>query len=118
MSEFKVELVESKIHKIDIEIEMDEGTALQINSQYSASVFEPNDASDPTALIKVEAIFKDATEKMLHATCTADFIFRMDPIPEDRVEVLSKATRKSIQEELATKLMAILNGMGHKFAFG
>ena len=117
MSEYKVELVEAKIKKIEVMIELEEDTALQINSEYSASVFEPNDVNDPTALVKVEATFKDATEKMLDVTCSADFIFMIDPIPEDRVEILSKTTRTTIQEELTAKLVAVLNGMGHKFAF-
>lgn len=117
MSEYKVELVEAKIKKIEVMVELEEDTALQISSQYSASVFEPNDVDDPTALVKVEATFKDDTEKMLTVSCSADFIFIIDPIPEDRIEILSKATRTAIQEELTAKLVAILNGMGHKFAF-
>jgi hypothetical protein len=118
MSEYKVELVQLKINKLDVMIALEEATALQMNSQYSASVFEPNDATDPTALIKVECSFKDVTGKMLVVTCDADLVFNLDPIPEDRIEILSQNTRDIIQNGLTERITTILNAMGHKIAFG
>lgn len=116
MSEYKVELVQSRINKIDINIEMQEDYAVQIESQYKASVYEPNDEKDPTALIKVECDFKDAASKLLEVSCVAELFFTIDPIPENRVEILGQQTREIIQEEMTNKILSILDGMGHKIA--
>ena len=116
MSEYKVELVQLKINKLKVMVALEEATALQMNSQYSASVFEPNDSADPTALVKVECNFKDATEKMLAVTCVADLFFTIDPLPDDRIEILSQNTRDIIQRALTEKITTILNDMGHKIA--
>lgn len=117
MSEYKVDLVQCKINSIDISVDMKESVVLQMESQFSASVFEPNDVSDPTALIKVDCEIKDATGKMLNVTCSAELVFAIDPIPENRVQVLRKYTHKAIQEEISQRVVTILNGMGHNFAF-
>ena len=116
MSEYKVELVQSRINKIDINIEMQNDSAVQIESKYRASVYEPNDERDPTALVKVECNFKDIANKLLEVSCVAELIFTMDPIPEDRVEILGQQTREIIQEEITKKVVGILDGMGHKIA--
>lgn len=117
MSEYKVDLVQCKINNIAIRVDMEESIVLQMESQFSASVFEPNDVSDPTTLIKVDCEIKDATGKMLNIACSAELVFAIDPIPEDRIQVLSQKTRTAIQEELTQRIVTILNGMGHKFAF-
>ena len=116
MSEYKVELVQSRINKINIDIEMQDDTAVQIESQYKASVYEPNDEKDPTALIKVECDFKDSASKLLGVSCVAELFFTIDPIPENRVEILGQQTREIIQEELTKKVVDILEKMGHKIA--
>lgn len=117
MSEYIVELVQLKINDLEVAIALEEATVLQMNSHYAASVFEPNDAADPTVLVKVECKFNDVTGKLLVVTCTADLVFTIDPIPEDRIEILSQNTRDIIQKALTEKVTTILNNMGHKIAF-
>lgn len=116
MSDYKVELSQLKINKLEVMVTLEEATALQMCSQFSASIFEPNDSADPTALVKVDCSFKDATEKMLKVTCTADLFFKIDPIPEDRVEILIQNTRDIVQKKLTERVTTILNNMGHKIA--
>lgn len=116
MLEYKVELVQSQINKISIAIEMQSDSAVQIDSQYTATVFEPNDANDPTALIKVECSLRDPAGKMLDVSCSAELIFSIEPIPENRVEILSQKTREIIQNEVSNKVVSILDSMGHKIA--
>ena len=118
MAEYKVELVQSHINKIDISIDMQENAAVQIESQYMASVYEPNDENDPTSLVKVECKLKDIANKSLEVSCVAELFFTIDPIPEDRVEILGQQTRQIIQEEITKKIVNILDGMGHKIAIG
>lgn len=118
MSEYKVELVQSQINKINIAIEMQDDSAVQIESQYTATVFEPNDANDPTALVKVECSLRDPAGKMLEVSCVAELIFAIEPIPENRVEILGQQTREIIQDEVTRKVVNILDGMGHKIAIG
>ena len=116
MFEYKVELVQFKINKLDVVLALEEATVLQMDSHYSASVFEPKDATDPTALVKVECKIRDVTEKLLVVTCTADLVFTIDPIPENRIEILGQNTRDIIQKALTEKITTILNDMGHKIA--
>lgn len=117
MSEYKVELVQCQITEINIHVDLEENTALQIESEFFASIFEPNDAADPTTMLKVECSFKDPTSKLLDVKCSAELVFSLDPIPEKRIEVLSGNTREAIQEELTKRVVAILKNMGHNFAF-
>lgn len=118
MSEYKVELVQSKINKISITVEMEDDSAVQIESQYVATVFEPNDANDPTVLVKVECNLRDPAKKLLEVSCTAELIFAINPTPENRVEILSIQTREMIQEELNKLVVSVLDSMGHKIAIG
>ena len=116
MSDYKVELVQSQINKINIMIEMQDDSAVQIESQYTATVFEPNDTDDPTVLVKVDCNFKDCTGKLLEVSCEAELVFSIEPIPEDRIEILSQQSRETIQEIISKKVVTILEGMGHKIA--
>ena len=116
MSEYKVELVQFRINKINVNVQMQEDSVVKIESQYKASVYEPNDEKDPTTLIKVEYSFNDTENKLLEVLCVAELFFTIDPIPENRVEILRQQTREIIQEEMTKKVVGILDGMGHQIA--
>lgn len=49
----------SQINKISIAIEMQSDSAVQIDSQYTATVFEPNDANDPINIYNQESKIRE-----------------------------------------------------------
>ncbi len=116
MIEYKVELIHFKITKMNVSIDMEEDTVVEIRNEYNAAIFEPNDLSDPTSLIKVDCFFKDASGKVVDVFCSAELVFSIDPVPENRVAVLQQETRALLHKLMTQRIIEILEKMGHSMA--
>lgn len=115
---YSVELLSSHINKLNVDVNFEESTMTQIEVHHSASVYEPKDETDPTILVKADCKIKDPSEALLNMTCEADFVFKFDPIPDNRSSAAAEYCPKIIHDTMAQKAIAILNGMGHKFSLG
>ena len=78
--EYNVELVKSTIKKLNASIDVDETATYQIDVENSASVYEPNDETDPTVMVQTESIMKDSSNKCINIhmvkmiVCTNNYI--------------------------------------------
>lgn len=118
MAGYCVELLSSHINKLTVDVNFEETAITQIEVNHSASVYEPKDETDPTILVKADCVIKDPSEELLKMTCETEFVFKFDPIPENRSAVAADYCPKIIHESIAKKAVAILNGMGHKLSLG
>ena len=116
--EYNVELLSSTVKKLSISVNVNEECAFQIESEHSASVFEPNDETDPTVLVRAECTIRDNSGQKLSVSMTTDFIFKFDPIPENRAAAASEYCPSIIGEESKRIAVTILKDMGHEFAIG
>ena len=114
--EYKVELLKSTIKKLNITVDLNEQTSFQVQTQNAASVYEPNDESDPTVMIRTDCKMRDTTNDQLSIDMTVEMIFKIEPLPENRVDVASYYCREMITEELSRLATALLRDMGHKIA--
>ena len=117
MNEYKAKLITCRIDKLEIDVDVDDDSALQISASYSASVFEPKDDSDPTTMVKVDCTLSEQTGKKFSVSCSAECYIEFDSIPENRAEFLSEHSRDAIHREVFKKISAILHDMGHDFIF-
>lgn len=116
MTEFEVKLVQSKIVDLSMNIAIEESTAVNIEATFSASVYEPKDDTDPTAMVKATCELTDSTKKLLRIECTAEMVFEINPVPENYADVLSKYSRDTIQKDMMDKISNIVRAMGHNLA--
>ena len=116
--EYNVELVKSTIKKLNASIDVDETATYQIDVENSASVYEPNDETDPTVMVQTESIMKDSSNKCINIHKVTEMIFKFDPIPENRSLEASRYCPPLVSEELNKLAVKILADMGHKFALG
>lgn len=116
VTEIKIELAHTKIVSFSAEVNIKQNTAVQIEASYSAEVYEPNDSSDPTAMVLVKSSMRDTTGKLLNVECTAQLYFKFEPIPEDRAKVIQEISRDTIQNELNQRIHNLLREMGQNIA--
>lgn len=116
--DYRVELIKSTIKKLTANVDMDETATFQIDVQNSASVYEPNDETDPTVMVQTESIMKDSTNKFINISMVTEMIFKFDPIPENRSVAASQYCPPLISKELNKLAVKILSDMGHNLAMG
>jgi len=116
MENIKVEIVKATVTELSATINFEDSSVSQLNTNQSASVFEPNDESDPTVLIKSESTMMDSTGECLNIKCKVDFIVKFDPIPQERSKVASELCPALIHAELAKIVSNLLHDMGHDIA--
>lgn len=116
--EFHVELVQAKITKLNVENIADTSDTFQLKTNQRASVFEPKDDNDPTIMIKSEFSMFDESEQLLAVNMNIEFIFKFDPIPNDRTEIASKYCPTIMSEKSVDMASAILREMGHQIVIG
>ena len=116
--EYNVELINSTIKKLNANVDLDEGVAVQLGVETHASVYEPNEETDPTVMIQVESTMKDSDDNRINISMVTEMIFKFDPIPENRSTVASYYCPPLIKEELTKLAVKILSDMGHKMAIG
>ena len=114
MSEFNVELLDFKIKKLNINVEWESKEPLEMQASHSARMFEPTDESDPTVLVKADCKITDKDKKDLSIDCSADFVFKINPIPENRGEVASRFCPDIIRATIEKKALEMMNLMGYK----
>lgn len=116
--EYQVELVQAKIQRINVENAADSSDTFQIETSQRASIFDPVDNNDPTVMIKSEFSMHDENKKLLSVDMDIDFIFKFDPIPEDRTAAASKYCPTLMVEKSVDLAATILREMGHQFVIG
>ena len=116
--EYSVELVKSTIKKLTASVELDETTTFQIEVENNASVYEPNDESDPTIMVQTESVMRDSENKFSNISMITEMIFKFDPIPENRSVTASRYCPPLISEETNKLAAKILKDMGHNLAVG
>ena len=116
MSKYTLELRQSTIKDLNIHIDMDESKTLKIDANFAATLFEPVDSSDPTVLIKTVCNLTADTDRVFSVVCAIDFVFSVDPIPEDRASIIDQDTQELIRDITIKKVLAIIKEMGHSFA--
>lgn len=118
MAVYSVELISMHINKLTVQVDFDESAITQMEVYHSASVYEPKDETDPTILVKADCKIKDPSEDLLQMTCEGEFVFKFDPIPDNRSSVAAEYCPKIIHDTIAQKAIDILNGMGHRLSLG
>ena len=113
IKDIKIELAHIKIIKFSAETNIGQNTDLQIEASYSAEVYDPKDALDPTAMVLATCSMNDSNSKQLAVNCTAELYFKFDPIPEDRSKAIREISRDTIQNELNKRIRNLLREMGH-----
>lgn len=116
--EYQVELVQTKVQKLNVENIADISDTFQIETSQRASIFEPTDNNDPTVMIRSEFFMHDESKKLLSVDMDIEFIFKFDPIPEDRIATASKYCPTLMIEKSVDLASIILREMGHQFVIG
>lgn len=116
--EYNVELLEAKVKKINVNVQTKTTEAFELICDHRASAFEPNDESDPTIMIRDTCTMSDAGAQQLSVEMVTEFIFKFDPIPDDRTAAASKYCQETIKDKSVEIASAILHDMGHNFVIG
>lgn len=113
--EYRVDLLKSTVKELSVSVNVDEESKFQIDSGNTASVFEPTNETDPTVLIRSECTMRDNATNKLSIGMKAEFIFKFDPLPENRTAVASEYCPEIIAKEFNRIAVDILKDMGHQF---
>ncbi len=116
--EYNVELLEAKVKKINVNVQTKTTEAFELICDHRASAFEPNDESDPTIMIRDTCTMSDAGAQQLSVEMVTEFIFKFDPIPDDRTAAASKYCQDEIKNKTVEIASSILRTMGHHFVIG
>lgn len=116
MLEYEVKLVQSKIVNLNMNVDIEKNTTTNIVASFSASVYEPKEPNDPTAMVRAKCVLNDDANKMIHIECTAEMFFEITPTPENYAEVLNRYSHDLIQTDIMQKIANILHAMGHSLA--
>ena len=116
--EYNVELLEAKVKKINVNVQTKTTEAFELVCNHRASAFEPNDESDPTIMIRDTCTMSDAGAQQLSVEMVTEFIFKFDPIPDDRTAAASQYCQETIKDKSDEITSAILHDMGHNFVIG
>lgn len=116
--EYNVELLEAKVKKISVNVQAKTTEAFELRCDHRASAFEPNDENDPTIMIRDNCTMSDVAEQQLSVEMITEFIFKFDPIPDDRTATASKYCQDEIKNKTVEIATSILRTMGHHFVIG
>ena len=108
--EYQVELLKAVVTKAEIDVKIQNTQGFSIEQSSHNTIFEPKDGSDPTILIRNTSTMKDPTG--------TDFIFKFDPIPEDRTAAAAQYCQKLIHDKTVDLAVSILHSMGHSLTIG
>lgn len=113
MQEYKTELVDSRIRKLNINIGSCRNTNSSIMINFTFRASEPVDPQDPTILITTEVAAKDVDPEKLNVVFTMETVFQFDPIPDNRTVVAKEQCCSVIQKEAIVALQRILDATGN-----
>jgi len=115
MSKFEVKLLDSKLVDVNIKLNFSEVDEVNVEGKYSATVHEPKDSTNTTALVKTKCELFDSTKEVINIVCNSEMYFQIEPTPENYPEVLMAHSQKMIQEDILEKIRNIIHAMGHEF---
>lgn len=116
--EYQVELLKAVVTKAEINVNIQNTQGFRIEQSGHNTVFEPKDGSDPTILIRNASTMKDPAGTELFISMSTDFIFKFDPIPEDRTAAAAQYCQKLIHDKTVDLAVSILHSMGHSLTIG
>lgn len=112
--EYTVELLKSTVKKLSVEVDIDEKASFQVETQNGSAIYEPNDDNDPTVMVQTECKMRDVSNNQLAIDMTVEMVFKIDPIPENRTDVVKQHCLPIIRQELCRLTGAFLQDMGQK----
>ena len=117
MEEYIIEAIQSCLTKLKVSIDPARATSSALSIQMTNSLRPPLDPDDPTVLIVSEIEMEDANPEQLKVACELQCIFKMEPIPENRLKVASERCPALIRREALKLVEKALNAMGHPIHF-
>ena len=93
---------------------MKDAMTFQLEGQTTATVYEPTDDNDPTIMIHTNSEMQTPGSDQIVIAMEADFIFRFDPIPENRTVTASQYCPDMINKKLDELAFNFLSSMGHE----
>lgn len=110
-SNYNVELVKFEIKKVDIVSEIGSSGQSKINANFKMSINEPLERNDPTVLLGIDVSIGDDSDE-LEIKCTADIIFKFDPVPESWESAVIENCPDLVRKEIIGRVQQMLDAMG------
>lgn len=112
---YTVTLMESRITKISIDLQLEGEEELCMKA--ASNAYEPTNPDDPTILVRTDFSFQSKQSNNVKISCTTEHIFKLNPIPEKRIDLASQRCPQIIAKDVSERIKKIISNMGNGFTF-